>query len=219
MDAVLSCATIHQRRQTLTKMVNGSGLHDAYGATLDRIRGQRGGSAELGMNVLMWLSHSERPLGAEELRHALGVEVGTTDLNVHNVPSIRTLMRSTLGLAIIDKEASTIRLVHFTLQEHLSADPSLFVTPHSMMAEVCLTYLNFQSVCDLSTPLDTIPPTLPFLRYASCYWGFHARKQMTQDVKRLALQLLDTDAIHVSADVLLREESAGFLPTLDRYRG
>jgi len=195
----------------LLKMTSGFCLDDAYRETLGRIREQGGDGAKLGMAVLMWVSCSERPLKVEELCHALAVELGTDDLNTENVPTARTLMSSTLGLLSIDEPGSTVRLVHFTLQEHLQAHPSLFITPHSIMAKICLTYLNFRSICELpSTPRD-IPSTMPFLHYASCSWGFHARKEVTTDVKRLALQVLGRDANHISGNILLGEESVDFM--------
>jgi len=200
-------------------MTSGIGLDDAYSATLSRIQGQGGNKGKLGIEALIWISNSERPLKAPELCHALAVESGTTDLNLHNVASIRTLLSCTLGLVTIDEQASTVRLVHFTLQEYLSAHPNLFITSHSMMAEICLTYLNFQSICQLPTALDTIPSTTPFLHYASCYWGFHARKEMTESVKHLALRHLQRDANHISVDILLREECVRFLPLWDQLKG
>ena len=219
MDAVLADATRHQRRQTLQKMTNGFGLDDAYSTTLDRIREQKGNPAKLGMEALMWISCSERQLKSGELCHALGVELGTTDLNADNVPSTRTLLNCTLGLVAIDEQASAVRLVHFTLQEYLVTHPNLFITPHSMMAEICLTYLNFQFVCGLSAPHGPIPSTIPFLHYASCYWGFHARRGMGEGVKQLALRLLQRDANHIWVDILLRRRSVGFLSKKDRHRG
>ena len=161
----------------------------------------------------------QRPLKADELCHALAVEVGTTDLNVCNVPSIRTLMSCTLGLVTIDRQSSIVRLVHFTLQEYLAAHPNLFITPHSMMAEVCLTYLNFRSVCEFSTTLHTIPANTPLLYYAACCWGFHSRKDVTEGVQRLALRLLQQDANHISAYILLNEKTVDFLSSEDRYYG
>jgi len=65
---------------------------DAYGATLDRIEGQGGKKARLGMATLMWISHSERPLEADELCYALAVEIGSPNLNPGNIPSIETLL-------------------------------------------------------------------------------------------------------------------------------
>ena len=92
IDAVLAEATIHQRRKALHKMTQGLGLQDAYDTTLDRIRKQGGSKSRLGMEALMWISHCERPLRSQELCHALGVELGTEDFIIQNVPSIWTVL-------------------------------------------------------------------------------------------------------------------------------
>ena len=112
-------------------MTDGLGLGGAYGATLGRIKGQGGEKARLGMAALMWISHSERPLKADELRHALAVEIGSPNLNTYNVPSISTLLACCQGLVVVEKEASRVRLIHFTLQEYLRAHPDLFGAAHS----------------------------------------------------------------------------------------
>jgi len=98
----------------------------------------------------MWVLYSERPLRAEELCQALRVELGSVDLDLENVPTLRTILASSLGLVTIEASSSTVRLVHFTLQEHLLSISTLFHSPHSTIAEVCLTYLNFGCVRDLS---------------------------------------------------------------------
>ena len=77
----------------------------------------------------MWISHSERPLTMDEICHALAVEIGSSDINTNNVPSIRTVLGSCQGLATIDKGSSTIRLIHFTLKEYLSRNSDLFDKP------------------------------------------------------------------------------------------
>ena len=121
-------------------MTDGLGLGDAYGATLDRIKRQCEGRARLAMAALMWISHAERPLKADELCHALAVEIGLPNLNIENLPSIGTLLAFCQGLVVVDKEASTVRLIHFTLQEYLQAHPDLFGPAHSTIAEICLTF-------------------------------------------------------------------------------
>ena len=126
-------------------MANGLELGDVYGTTIERIKAQDGDKSRLGMTALMWISHAERPLQADELCHALAVKLGTTDFDVGNIPSIPTLVNCCQGLITVDKEASTVRLIHFTLQEYLSAHPDIFSQPHSALAEICLTYLNSQS--------------------------------------------------------------------------
>jgi len=123
-------------------MTDGLGLGGAYGATLSRIKEQGGAKATLGMAALMWISHAERPLKVDELCHALGVNIGSADLDTNNVPSIGTLLSCCQGLVSIDKKTSIVRFIHFTLHGYLRAHPQLFSTPHPTIAETCLSYLN-----------------------------------------------------------------------------
>ena len=207
IDAILQETTIHRRRQKLNAMTDGLGLGDAYNATLDRIKGQGGEKARLGMATLMWISHSERPLKADELLHALSVEIGSPNLNSDNIPSIGTLLSCCQGLVVINKEASTVRLIHFTLQEYLRAHPQLFGTAHSTMAETCLSYLNSQQVKAL--PVDPRLSDLqstPFLEYSSLYWGVHAKRELSDCAKQLALKLFDLCSNHISARILLQTQ-------------
>jgi len=202
-------------------MTQGNGLSDAYAATLARLKAQKGNKSLLGLKVLMWVLYSERPLAVEELRHALGVELGSIDLDHENIPALRTILASSLGLVTVEASSSTFRLVHFTLQEHLLSDSTLFHSSHSTIAEVCLTYLNFRCVRDLSPALDSAPATMPLLEYASFYWGEHTRKGMTENVKILALKLLDKFNEHISAHLMLlhHEVTSGFITTFLLSRG
>ena len=150
IHAILEEVTIYARREKLEEMTKGKGLGYAYTATLTRVRSQNGSKSRLGMEALMWISHSERPLKSLELCQALGVERGKPDQNARNIPAIETVLRCSLELVTIEASSSIVRLVHFTLQEHLSKASSLFHSPHSMMAEICLTFLDFQCVKDLS---------------------------------------------------------------------
>jgi len=151
----------------------------------------------------MWVLYSERPLRVEELCYALGVKKGSTNLGLGNVPRIRTLLAASLGLLTVEASSSTVRLVHFTLKEHLLSDPTLSHSPHSTIANVCLTYLNFGSVKNLSPTLDSAPLRMPLLEYASVYWGEHAKRGMSEYAKILALSLLDRFDKHISAQLLL----------------
>jgi len=203
ITAILDETTIYQRREQLKRMTNGRGLGDAYTVTLDRIKSQSGGKSRLGMAALMWISRSERLMSPDELCHALGVQIESSDPNPDNIPSIQTLLSSCLGLVTVDREESTIRLVHFTLQEYLGSHSKVFQYPYSVMAKVCLTYLNFDCIRELSPVLDEAPQEHPFRKHASCCWGHYARNETTEGVKSLALQLLDKFDSHISAKLLL----------------
>ena len=217
MNAILAQSTIHRRRKTLGQMTNGLGMGDAYGAILERIMGQDGDKGRLGIGVLMWVSQSERPLSAEELCHALAIEEDSTELEPENAPAIGTLLSCCLGLATMDEEGSRVRLLHLTLQEYLGGHSDLFDSAHSKIAEACLTYLNFQKIKDLQPGLWVPRGTTPFLDYASCYWGVHARKGLSERTKSLALQLLDQFDHHISAK-LLQVNLVWFLAATFRLR-
>src|SRR5205807_9279633 len=159
------------------------------------------------MSTLMWISHSERPLSPDELCHALAVEIGSSNLNTDNVPSIGTVLASCQGLVTVDKEASTVRLIHFTLQEYLRAHPDLFGTAHSTMAESCLSYLNSRQAKGLSTSPSPDLQYTPFLEYSSVYWGVHAKKDLSDCAKMLALKLFDDYSNnHISIKILLNAQ-------------
>jgi len=185
-------------------MTDGLGLGGAYGATLGRIKGQGGRKARLGMAALMWISHAERPLRPYELCHALAVEIGSPNLNSDNIPSIGTVLACCQGLAFVDKEASTIRLNHFTLYEYLRAHPELFDAAHSTIAETCLSYLNSQQVKDFSTSSSSGLQSTPFLIYSSLYWGMHAKRELSDCAKLLARKLFDDCSSHISTKILLK---------------
>src|SRR5207302_10360163 len=104
----------------------------------------------LAKTTLMWICYSERPLKVDELCHALAVEIGSTDFDSDNVPLIDTLINFCQGLITVDKEASTVRLIHHTFQEYLFSHGDLSLKAHPTIAETCLTYLNSKHVMGLS---------------------------------------------------------------------
>ena len=213
LDAILGETTAYGRRQKLREITQCLDLKDVYGTTLERIKEQGGEKARLGMATLMWISHSERLLQLDELLCALAVEIGSTDLNAERIPSVETLLSCCLGLIIVDREASTIRLIHYTLQEYLYTCPEIFGATHSIMAETCLTYLNFQTTKDISSLHLTPLESTPFLKYSSLYWGAHARREASKDMISLALKLLSQTESHVSTKILLVD----LIPKTGRY--
>ena len=210
IKAILQETTLNRRRKKLGALTNGLGLGGAYDATIGRIEAQEGDRARLGMDALMWISHSERPLTTDEIRHALAVEIGSTDIDANNVPSIRTVLGCCQGLVAVDKGSSTTRLIHFTLKEDLSHHPN-FSGAHSKIAEACLTYLNSQTIKDLSASPSRDPQGTPFLAYSSLYWGAHMRMKLSDHSRTLALDLLDQYDNHISAELLWKSTRERYL--------
>ena len=184
-------------------MTDGLGLEDAYGATLERIKAQGGQKCKLGMRALMWICHAERPMGAEELCRALALEIGLVHCNDDNVPSMRAVLSCCQGLVVVDKEGSVVRLIHYTLQEYLTGNRNLFESPHSTIAETCLTYLNSHQVMALSGSHVQNTQCPPFLEYSSLYWGAHMKKELSDSGKTLALKRFSNYQCHISIRLLL----------------
>jgi len=169
IEAILGETSLASRKQMVQKVATtGVGLDCVYAQTLQRIREQKGDRSRLGMEVLMWVSHSERPLRIEELCHALAVESQSTDLDFENIRQQEIVLGSCLGLAVVDKETSTVRLIHYTLQEYLS-QPGIFPSAHQTLGEICLTYLNYNLVRGLTAKGVPNLGDMPFLNYCSLY--------------------------------------------------
>jgi len=184
-------------------MTQGSGLRDAYSATLARIKEQGGGKTRLAMQVLLWLSHSERHLRVSELCNALGVEIEPANLHPENVPEINTVLDCSLGLVTVEASSRIVRLIHPSLQEFLSNNTDLFHSPHLTIAQACLTYLHLPCIRDLSRNPGSPLRKTPLLGYTSCFWGTHLKRQIPENVNPLALKLLSEFDKHVSSKVLL----------------
>jgi len=196
-------------------MTSGLELGDVYGATIERIKAQGGDKSRLGMTALMWISHAERPLRADELCHALAVQLGSTDFDFGKIPSISTVVSCCQGLITVDKEGSTVRLIHFTLQEYLSTHPDILSNPHSVMAEICLTYLSSQHVKALWASPSPDAANTPFLGYCSIYWGVHAKKELSDNGRSLALELLKENYRPISTTLLLEQVEYFYISDFD----
>jgi len=205
IEAILQESTVSHRRERLTEITNGLRLEDAYDAAIERMKAQGGDKSRLGIEALMWVSHAERPLMADELCYALAVEPGATDFNAGKVSPMSTVVGCCQGLITADKEGSCVRLIHSTLQEYLSLRPDIFGRPHSAIGESCLTYLNSRHVKALSTDTSTSALETPFLEYCSINWGMHAKRELSDRSRSLALQMFQEYDGHISVKLLLRQ--------------
>ena len=201
IETILKEATIYRRREKLRAMKNSLDLGGAYEVMLGRIKAEGGEKARLGMAVLMWISHSRRPLKVDEICHAIAIRIGSNNLHNDDIPTISTLLDCCQGLVTVDKGASTVRLIHLTLQEHLCTHPDLVNGAHATIAETCLAYINFQHIKDLPTGSPPDQDT-PLLEYSSSYWGIHMRVEFSDRAKTVALELLCQFDSHISAKSL-----------------
>ncbi|KAF8453547.1 hypothetical protein BDZ91DRAFT_49099, partial [Kalaharituber pfeilii] len=144
IDMILNEQTIAMRRAALSNLL--PDLYAAYNETIERMR-ESPRRYELGMKVLMWIYLAERALEVRELQHALSIEDGAKKLDPDNFPSKSTLLHCCCGLVTVDNETSTVRLVHYTLQEYFNLyEKEYFPCGHNLIARTCLTYLSFPAL-------------------------------------------------------------------------
>jgi len=110
------------------------------------------------------------------------------------------------GLVALDKETSSIQLIHFTLQEYHQAHPELFGKAHSAMAETCLSCPNSIQVKTLSAAPSPDLQGTPFLEYPYLYWGMQAKRDLSDCAKSLALKIFDDYSTHVFTKILLEPQ-------------
>lgn len=117
-------------------------------------------------------------------------------LDWDNLPSERSLAEWCLGLVVLDKETSSIRLVHKSHSEYLNNRHTLgrrFQRGHSEIAQTCLIYMSFN---DKSTHFDpTVAKELLMkqiaehrnkfclLMYAIKNWGNHLAKDPSETTR------------------------------------
>ena len=164
----------------------------------------------------MWVSHAERPLKIDELCHALAVDIQSTDLDPENIRPQATVLGSCLGLAVVDAETSTVRLIHHTLQEYLSQSCT-FPDAHKILGQVCLTYLNHKLVRGLPANNVSNLGDMPFLNYSSLYWGSHAKMELSDCSKSLALELLNLGGNHIYATLLVQQINSSHYCSLPHH--
>ena len=160
-----------------------------YDGTIQRIRDQPKEDAELGMKVLSMILGATRPLKVDELRYALAIESGDTQLDYDAVVDVEILLGVTAGLVITYQpndhsgERKWCRFVHYTLQEYLEAhQKELFPSLELDMARVCLSYLSLDEFwCAKCARKDLVYKSWikfcehSFIYYAATNWTHHLR--------------------------------------------
>ncbi|TQW09252.1 ankyrin repeats (3 copies) domain-containing protein [Cordyceps javanica] len=117
----------------------------AYDDAILRIQANEHSATAL--NALLWLSHAERPLAADELVLALAVKPGTSCFDEDEMVLVDDVLDLCAGLVIWDAASHSTRLVHQTAYEYfrlpVSGFSKLFTNPHALLTTSCVTYISY----------------------------------------------------------------------------
>ncbi|KAK4450204.1 vegetative incompatibility protein HET-E-1 [Podospora aff. communis PSN243] len=177
----VSVGKMEERLKTLS--------HDLEGAleeTIGRIMALPAGRMWIGMDTLLFLSHTARPMTAEELRDILSIHGGQRRVSVKHRASVKVILECCQGLATLDESTGDVRISHHSVQEYLIAnDKNLFDGAEITFTVRCLKYIMFD---DFNTgpwatggEIQSRIDQYPFLAYATRHWGTHARRAERSD--------------------------------------
>jgi ankyrin repeat protein len=198
-------------------------LDKTYEDAMERIQKQPEEESKLAMRLLLWITHTLRPLKVGEIQHAMAVmdfEPDQTLLNQEDLPDEALLITVCGGIAAIDHESRVLRLVHYTTQEYFEKHRAeTFPDAQLNISRSCIRYLSIKSFmegpCSTDTEMENRIETYELLDYASHNWGNHAREvtgNTIEELQQCALGFLgNSRKVSSAAQVMLLPEY--------RYRG
>ena len=181
-----------------------------YHEAIKRIHQQDREEVELAHKILMWVSHSFRPLRVLELRYALAMVPGLQELNEEALPYEDDLVAVCVGLVYIEPKSRTIDLVHHSTTEYFHKfGHEYYPEAHREIADVCLEYMAFigndyyiEGHWKSSNCYDNEPSQYTFLQYTAPFWAQHALASQDWD---LSIRILDFIQQKSSFHLLMRE--------------
>ncbi|KAJ0422032.1 ankyrin repeat-containing domain protein [Aspergillus carlsbadensis] len=200
LDDILELSSINQIRKAIAKP-RGS-LEQAFEATLDRIDAQSKTRSSLARRLLGWITFAGRRLKMGEIICAFAVE-DEDEFDPGNGPNPDVLLRSCLGLVVVDPSDKTVGLVHTTAYEFFKAGKISEMETNMDIAGTCLRYLTMKHLaepCTSATHLSQRLREMRFLEYAATYWGRHiSRVDPKEELAQLILNLLHDHGLRNSA--------------------
>ncbi|KAJ6563613.1 ankyrin repeat-containing domain protein [Mycena vulgaris] len=191
IDSLTTKHTVKAVREALTNMP--TDLNSTYDEVMERINRQSEDDSRIARLALSWISNAKRVLHIFELREALAVEQGTTELDSDNFLDIDTILSVCAGLVITtgNEEEDAVRLVHYTMHDYLDRERARqFPDASTHITMTCITYLCFDVFPQEVDDPGHLLHQNTLLDYAMEYCLTHARGQPESDLRQLILSFL-----------------------------
>jgi hypothetical protein len=174
-------------------------LDSAFERTILRIQRLPESRRLLGISILMWICHANRPLKVSKLSDALSVKPDQTVSSPKYRPSPSIMLECCQGLVSIDQNGERIHLAHYSIQDYLLKNTeSLFPDAQLNLGTIALTYLLFEDFKNGplvgAAEVQNRIESHSFLSYAASFWGVHLRGlDMNESSRKLTLAFLDSN--------------------------
>lgn len=196
-------------------------IDDIYDHSWAMIAQLKDADKDRAFSLLRWAAFAERPLAIAEVIEAILVETThkcdpddlVDDIDEDYVNTEVVGLCGPLLEVKMDTNSSTpgrwtLQLPHFTVKQYLAGrlpspgwiesnelQPTREMLHHTLLAEVCLRYINLPEVWTVSQTWDDDPKAQFFQRYATTSWNFHMKLAVPNEptLKDLAMEFLDAD--------------------------
>ncbi|KAJ7772855.1 ankyrin repeat-containing domain protein [Mycena maculata] len=188
IDSLTTKHTVRAVRNTLKNMP--IDLENAYDEVVERINWQSEDDKTLAWRTISWIVNAKRALRVPELREALSVQSGDTNLDPDNLLDSDIILSSCAGLVVINAKDDTIRIIHYTVQTYLEQIQAR-AFPHSQSAitTTCIAFLTFEALLEnMHNP--NLLHQYDFLDYAVEYSLIHARGEPEIEIQQTILTFL-----------------------------
>ncbi|KAJ6149578.1 hypothetical protein N7471_000777 [Penicillium samsonianum] len=196
LDSLISAPRSKEINDELERLINRSNqidegniaVDDAYRDVVERINNQDPRRQRLAKDTLSWVICAKRPLTTLELRTALTIELGESDLNEEDLYDLEDIISSCAGLITVGSDGTkeVVQLAHYTMQEYFTRHQAgFFPEADKTITASCLTYLSYdifrQGMCSNDIKFEARLSQYPLYSYAAKNWGHHARVHSTID--------------------------------------
>ncbi|KAF1807899.1 ankyrin [Eremomyces bilateralis CBS 781.70] len=186
-------------------------LDELYRKIMRRIENLPQEERHLAKKALSWLTLAERPLKEAELRHALGVEEGSSTFDVKKVPETEDIVTLCEGFVTYGETDETLGLLHMSVYDYLQASMHEWgPDARATVATGCITYLAFNifhaGFCKSDEEFESRLRNFPLYHYAARHWGNHLHGISPLPKNEICSFLMDQDKVDSASQAMLVSE-------------
>ncbi|KAF5567506.1 ankyrin repeat [Fusarium napiforme] len=164
LDSLMGKTRPADIEDSLRNLVTGPNAYkDAYEKTIQRIASQSEDHKHLARRTLIWLTLAKERLTRAQLRTALSIREGISQLSDRDFESTNVILHVCMGLVKIEQGGggSAISLLHFTTMEYLQANFHSLVALEPLHQRMTISRVSLPEVERKRKTMTT--PSLPLL--------------------------------------------------------
>ena len=154
----------------------------------------REGTGELVFKVVSWLFHAPEVLYMDELREAMIIKGGDSDLAFEYLDPPEFIVEECKSLVVYDEQTGVVRFAHSSVHDFMRENMQHRLVKVDELAKVLLTYLSFNIFkfpCNQPFELKDKMQSHKLARYAARWWPEYVRGpgESNPELRRLIINI------------------------------